>query len=116
MYSIINRVKTRLRQFHIENDEVVYDHPEENPIIEECAKSNIAWFKNKLGKKFTDAELETFTDDYADIIVELTLYDLCVEGAEFQVTHSENGVNRTFRSKDEIFNAYGYYSYVKFLS
>lgn len=117
--TIVERVKTRLRQFHIKGDgnnsTKVFDNLEDNPVIEECVKSNIEWLKSKFNKKFSDDELDLFHITYESILCELTLYDVCIEGAEYQVTHNENGVNRQWRSKDDIFNGYGYFSYVKFL-
>ena len=45
---------------------------------------------NRLDKKYESA------------VVEIALYNLSLIGADFQVTHNENGINRMFRTEEEI--------------
>lgn len=146
--AIVERVKKRLRQFHMEevlkvddegnivylkdnegnpilDDEgnpvaektsiIVFDKLEDNPLIEECVLTNIDWLCNKIGKEFDKFDEEEFFKKYSSALAEFTLYDLVKEGGEYEKSHSENGVNRTYNSKDDIFNSYGLSCYVKFL-
>jgi len=117
--TIVERVKTRLGEFHMDNSSgvstKVLDNLDNIPIVEECVRTNIDWLKSRFSKNFSEKELLDFENNYESILTELTLFDMCMQGAEYQVTHNENGINREFKSKDEIFNYYGYCSYVKIL-
>lgn len=117
--TIVERVKIRLRQFHIENiagvDTKVFDQLEDNPVIEECVQTNVDWLCSKIGKSYESFRDTEFWDKYSSALVEFVLYDMTVEGAEYQSHHNENGVSRTFKSKDDVFNSLGLYTYIKIL-
>ncbi len=44
-----------------------------------------------------------YLDDYYDNIKDLTLYDYLQDGATGELTHNENGINRTWKSRRECF-------------
>lgn len=117
--TVVERVKIRLRQFHIEEiggvSTKVFDNPEDNPIIEECIDTNIDWLCSKLGKEYSSFSESEFYDKYSSALVELTLFDMSREGAEYQETHNENGVSRKFYSKDDVFNSLGLFSFIKII-
>jgi len=57
-------------------------------------------------------EMETaYLDNYYDNIKDLTLYDYLQNGATGELNHSENGTNRTWKSRRECF--YGIVSFAK---
>lgn len=52
-----------------------------------------------------------YLDDYYDNIKDLTTYDYLQDGANGEVTHNENGTNRTWKSRRECF--FGIVSFVE---
>ena len=44
-----------------------------------------------------------YLDDYYDNIKDLTIYDYLQDGATGEITHNENGTNRTWKSRRECF-------------
>lgn len=52
---------------------------------------------------YTDEEIANYLDNYYDNIKDLTLYDYLQNGATGEITHSENGINRTWKSRRECF-------------
>ena len=53
---------------------------------------------------FTEGEIASDLVQYYGNIHDLTLYDYNQTGAEGEITHNENGTNRTWRSRKECFN------------
>lgn len=44
-----------------------------------------------------------YLEDYYDNVKDLTLYDYLQDGATGELTHNENGTNRTWKSRRECF-------------
>lgn len=111
--TILERVKISLGQFRIEkiDDEMgesvsktVYENEEENPILEELIQQNTDELLCKIEPP--DRLIEKVKKKFESCIVELTKYDYVKIGGEYQASHSENGVSRTWNSKEEIYNFY----------
>ena len=109
-YSILERVKIRLRQFNIENEgqeteHIVFTHPEDNPFLEELiekARKDVIMARN-YPDSYSEERIETdITENYSNVIIEIVLYDYNAEGIEGETNHSENGVNQTFIKRDYI--------------
>ena len=110
-YSILEQVKIRLRQFHVdEDDTVVFDRKEENPLLNqliEQAKKEIA-----IKRMYPD----TYSEDdkrFENNIVDLAVYDRSQAGEAYMASYSENGVSRSWKNREDLF--FGVYPFVKVL-
>lgn len=54
-------------------------------------------------KSYTENQIADYLDEYYDNIKDLTLYDYLADGATGEISHSENGINRTWKSRRECF-------------
>lgn len=52
---------------------------------------------------YTEQMVKDYLDDYYDNVKDLTLYDYLQNGATGELTHNENGTNRTWKSRRECF-------------
>lgn len=124
-YSILEQVKIRLKQFHIETvanedkttyaDVVVFDKPQDNPLIEQLikqAKQDIVAMRNYPSTYMTE-RIEADLKNYEAVIVNLVVYDMSQAGEEFMSSFSENGVSRNWRKRSELF--VGVYPFAKVL-
>ena len=100
-YSILEQVKIRLEQFHIENengeDKVVFDHKEENPLLNQLIKQAR---EDVIGER-------NYPDDYeeeqiANDLVNLVVYDHSQAGESFMDSYTENGVSRNWKDRNEL--------------
>lgn len=108
-YTLTEQIKIRLRMFHTEvvdsETVVVFDKPEEDFIINELiekAKNEIRSYRNYPADYEEDVIEEDIMEKHRSILIDLVLYDYSTEGADYEQTHSENGVNRTYISRDKI--------------
>lgn len=109
-YSILEQVKIRLRQYHMEETEdgqsaISFDDNEENPLIEQLIRQATA---EVIGKRnypysYTEEQIETDLKNYESNIVNLVVYDHSQAGEEFMASFSENGVSRSWKSRDDLF-------------
>lgn len=107
--TILEQVKIRLRQFHIENPEtedekIVFDKPEENPILEQLisqATQDVVECRN-YPESYTVKKIEDDLKKYDSVIVNLVLYDYNKEGGEFQTSSSENGTSRNWVDREKL--------------
>ena len=86
-YSIVEQVKIRLKQFHIEtvtneddttSDVVVFDKPQDNPLIEQLIKQekqDIVAMRN-YPSTYTSERIEADLKNYEAVIVNLVVYDM----------------------------------------
>ena len=124
-YSIVEQVKIRLKQFHIETvtnednttsaDVVVFDKPQDNPLIEQLikqAKQDIVAMRN-YPSTYTSERIEADLKNYEAVIVNLVVYDMSKAGEEFMSSFSENGISRNWRKRSELF--VGVYPFAKVL-
>ena len=118
-YSILEQVKIRLEQFHIENDDgedkVVFDHKEENPLLNQLIKQaeNELIGKRVYPKEYTEEQIRDDLKKFNDVIVNLVVYDHSQAGESFMDSFTENGVSRNWKDRNELF--VGVYPFVNFL-
>lgn len=114
-YTLVEQVKIRLKQFHIEevedestgekSDKVVFDKKEDNPLIEqllEQARKEIIRRRN-YPKTYTQERIDSDVKNYEDIMVDLAVYNRSQAGEAYMASLSENGVNRTWRNPESLF-------------
>lgn len=109
-YSILEQVKIRLRQYHMEETEdgqsaISFDDNEENPLIEQLIRQATAEVigKRNYPDSYTEEQIETDLKNYESNIVNLVVYDHSQAGEEFMASFSENGVSRSWKSRDDLF-------------
>ena len=114
-YTLVEQVKIRLKQFHIEevedeatgekSDKVVFDEKECNPLIEqllEQARKEIISRRN-YPDTYTQDQIDSDVKNYEDIMVDLAVYNRSQAGEAYMASLSENGVNRTWRNPESLF-------------
>ena len=110
-YTTLEQVKIRLKQFHIdsksdsESSEVVFDHLEENPLLEQLisqAKADIV-AKRMYPDSYTEEKIAEDLKRFESVIVNVVVYDHSQAGEDFMANYSENGVSRTWRDRDSLF-------------
>ena len=114
-YTLVEQVKIRLKQFHIEevedeatgekSDKVVFDEKECNPLIEQLldqARKEIIRRRN-YPKTYTQERIDSDVKNYEDIMVDLAVYNRSQAGEAYMASLSENGVNRTWRNPESLF-------------
>ena len=108
-YTILERIKIQLREFHIENvetedEKIVFDKPENNPFIEEKilkATQDVANCR-RYPKSYTTEKIENDLKEYENVIIDLVMYDLIKEGGEYQDSSSENGTSRGWVKRETL--------------
>lgn len=118
-YSILEQVKIRLKQFHIESaensDTVVFDSKEDNPLLEQLidqVKQEIV-SRKMYPDSYTEEKIEMDMKKYEGNIVNLVVYDRSQAGESYMASYSENGVSRNWKDREELFA--GIYPFVKIL-
>ena len=106
-YKTLEQVKIRLKQFHIDSksSKVVFDHLEENPLLEQLisqAKADIV-AKRMYPDSYTDKKIAEDLKRFESVIVNVAVYDRSQAGENFMANYSENGVSRTWRDRDSLF-------------
>lgn len=115
-YSILEQVKIRLRQFHVEDDDtVVFDKKEEDPLLNqliEQAKKEIA-IKRMYPETYTEKDILSDLERFENNIIDLAVYDRSQAGEAYMASYSENGVSRSWKNREDLF--FGVYPFVKVL-
>lgn len=105
-YPILEQVKIRLRQFHMEkdSDRIIFDELEENPTLEQLirqAREDV--IRNRhYPDRYTEEMIENDLEKFTSTIVNLVLYDYNKDGGEFQTSSTENGTSRSWINRNEI--------------
>ena len=110
-YTTLEQVKIRLKQFHIdsksdsESSEVVFDHLEENPLLEQLISQAEADIRAKrmYPESYTEKKIAADMKKFQSVVVNLVVYDRSQAGENFMASYSENGVSRTWRDREELF-------------
>lgn len=110
-YTTLEQVKIRLKQFHIdsksdsESSEVVFDHLEENPLLEQLISQAEADIRAKrmYPESYTEDKIAADMKKIQSVVVNLVVYDRSQAGENFMASYSENGVSRTWRDREELF-------------
>ena len=122
-YTLVEQVKIRLKQFHIEevedeatgekSDKVVFDEKECNPLIEQLldqARKEIISRRN-YPDTYTQDQIDSDVKNYEDIMVDLAVYNRSQAGEAYMASLSENGVSRTWKDRESLFS--GVFPFVK---
>lgn len=108
-YTILEQVKIRLGQFHIEEsdgaDKTVFDHKEDNPKIQQLIEQATQEVKNRrrYPDNYTQERIDKDMKKYEGVIVDLAVYDHSQAGEAFMASYTENGVSRNWKERDKIF-------------
>lgn len=106
-YTTLEQVKIRLKQFHIDDksSEVVFDMPEENPLLEQLIKQAETDIKAKrmYPESYTEEKIAADMEKFQSVVVNLAVYDRSQAGENFMESYSENGVSRTWRDRETLF-------------
>ena len=105
-YTMVEQVKIRLKQFHIdETDAVVFDRKEENPLIEqliEQARQDVIKSRN-YPSSYTQEQIDDDMKNYEGVIVNLAVYDRSQAGEAYMASYTENGVSRNWKDREKLF-------------
>lgn len=124
-YSILQKVKIRLGQFHIEevtdpdtgitSDVTVFDRKEDNPRLELLIKQSTNEVINRrmYPKSYTQEQIDEDLKKFEDVIINLTVYDRSQAGEAYMASYTENGVIRNWKDRDTLL--VGVYPFVKVL-
>lgn len=118
-YTILEQVKIRLGQFHIDEtgdaETVVFDQKEKNPLLNQLidqAKQEII-SKRGYPESYTDERIADDLKRFESVIVNLVVYDSSQAGESYMATYTENGVSRNWIERDSLLN--GVFPFVKIL-
>lgn len=110
-YTTLEQVKIRLKQFHIdsksdsESSEIVFDHLEKNPLLEQLISQAEADIRAKrmYPESYTEEKIAADMKKFQSVVVNLVVYDRSQAGENFMASYSENGVSRTWRDREDLF-------------
>lgn len=112
-YTVLEQVKIRLKQFHMETVEndgfasstVMFDRKEDNLLLEQLINQATEDIKNKrrYPKDYTKEEIEEDLKKYESVLVNVVVYDRMKLGGDFQQSDSENGKSRTWVDRNTLF-------------
>lgn len=112
-YTVLEQVKIRLKQFHMETVEndgfasstVMFDRKEDNPLLEQLINQATEDIKNKrrYPKDYTKEEIEEDLKKYESVLVNVVVYDRMKLGGDFQQSDSENRKSRTWVDRNTLF-------------
>lgn len=112
-YTVLEQVKIRLKQFHMETVEndgltsstVMFDRKEDNPLLEQLINQATEDIKNKrrYPKDYTKEEIEEDLKKYESVLVNVVVYDRMKLRGDFQQSDSENGKSRTWVDRNTLF-------------
>ena len=112
-YTVLEQVKIRLKQFHMETVEndgltsstVMFDRKEDNPLLEQLINQATEDIKNKrrYPKDYMKEEIEEDLKKYESVLVNVVVYDRMKLGGDFQQSDSENGKSRTWVDRNTLF-------------
>ena len=115
-YTMVEQVKIRLKQFHIDaDDSVVFDHKEDNPLIEqlvEQAQQEVI-SRRMYPSSYTQEQIDSDMKNYEGVVVNLAVYDKSQAGEAYMASYTENGVSRNWKCRDSLFS--GVYPSAKLL-
>lgn len=113
MYTTLEKVKKRLKQFHtdtVTNDDgtttnvVVFDNIEDNPYIEqliEQSRQEIISLRN-YPSSYTQEQIDNDLSNYESVIIDLTVYDHSQAGEAYMASYSENGISRNWVERNKL--------------
>ena len=115
-YTILEQIKLRLKQFHVEeNGAVVFTNKEDDPLLEQLIKqvTNEVMNRRMYPSNYTQEQIDEDIKKFESTIVNAVVYDRSQAGESFMQSYSENGVSRTWIDRDKLFK--DVYPFVKIL-
>lgn len=103
-YSLLQKIKIRLGQYSIVNNETVFEYPDENPKLEMLisnAKASIIQVRH-YPDSYDEKKIEKDLAQFENVIINLVIYDYNKEGMDFENSHTESGVSRQFQSRARV--------------
>ena len=103
-YSLLQKIKIRLGQYSIVNNETVFEYPDENPKLEMLisnARDSIINVRN-YPTQWDEEKIEADLKRYENVLINLVIYDYNKEGMDFENSHTESGVSRQFQSRARV--------------
>lgn len=103
-YTLLQKIKIRLGQYHTDNNSIVFDDAEcdvyLNELLSDAKESviNVRHYPSAWTEEQIDADLQK----YEKVLIKLVIYDYNKEGMEFENSHTESGVSRQFQSRARI--------------
>lgn len=93
-YTTLEQVKIRLKQFHIdsksdsESPKVVFDHLEENPLLEQLISQAEADIRAKrmYPESYTEEKIAADMKKFQSVVVNLVVYDRSQAGENFMAS------------------------------
>nr|DAI34332.1 MAG TPA: hypothetical protein [Caudoviricetes sp.] len=112
-YTLVEQVKIRLGQYHVEKKEneegeeeevVVFDKVNDNPLISQLiqqAKDDVIKARS-YPPNYTEEQINGDLEKYKSTIINLAVYDHSQAGEAYMSSYSENGVSRTWKSRNDL--------------
>lgn len=108
-YTTLEQIKIRLDEYDISDavgEQTLVFHTGKidyklNEMIEK-AKQDIIGYRHYPSSYTAEKIAEDVESKYHNLLIDLVLYDYSVDGANYETNHSENGVNRTFATRESI--------------
>lgn len=97
-YTILEQVKIRLNQFHIDGSQVVFDREDVDPLINQLVEQVTTEIKQirNYPTTYTDEQIENDMLKFQGVIVNAVVYDMSQAGEAYMQSYSENGVSRSW--------------------
>lgn len=118
-YTVLEQVKVRLKQFHIDDstgtDVTVFDQKEENPLLEQLIyqATNEVINRRMYPDSYTQDQIEIDLKKFEGVIVNLAVYDRSQAGEAYMTSYTENGVSRNWKDREDLLS--GVFPFVKLL-
>lgn len=115
-YTILEQIKLRLKQFHVEeNGAVVFTNKEDDPLLEQLIKqvTNEVINRRMYPDTYTQEQIYEDLKKFESVIINAVVYDRSQAGESFMQSYSENGISRTWTDRDKLFK--DVYPFVKIL-
>ena len=74
------------------------------PLLIEKAKAAVIMERN-YPDSYEEVDIDRDIEKYENVVIDLVIYEFNIRGAEFESSHNENGINRTYRNRNEILNS-----------
>jgi hypothetical protein len=94
---VLNKIIILIGSDNLSNDDEMLLLPmlvEKNTNDVKCARN--------YPESYTEEQISNDLGRMENIIIDLVIYDYNMRGAEFESSHSENGIGRNYRNRDEI--------------
>ena len=111
-YTIMEQIRIQLDEYEVTIDvetnqtQVVFPSKPKLEVelqnLIDKAKSEVINYR-RYPSDWSDEQIEAdINDNYSHSVVDLVLYDYYTKGADYETSHNENGVSRSFINRDKI--------------